>query len=145
MVGRIIRQIWVIIESVHHLLSSAYMSTQMGSPTRIPRPPTQTGSPTWTLRPPTQMGLPTRTPRPPTQTSRSPTEAGSPTRTSRPPTQTGSATRTPRPPTTRIFMETSSCSHGQSLTRFQPLSPLWRSKEKVAETSTLPVMVWPFW
>jgi len=30
MVGRIIRQIWVIIESVHHLLSSAYMSIHLG-------------------------------------------------------------------------------------------------------------------
>lgn len=30
MVGRIIRQIWVIIESIHHLLSSAYMSIHLG-------------------------------------------------------------------------------------------------------------------
>lgn len=30
MVGRIIRQIWVIIESVNHLLSSAYMSIHLG-------------------------------------------------------------------------------------------------------------------
>lgn len=30
MVGRIIRQIWIIIESVNHLLSSAYMSIHLG-------------------------------------------------------------------------------------------------------------------
>lgn len=30
MVGRIIWQIWVIIESVNHLLSSAYMSIHLG-------------------------------------------------------------------------------------------------------------------
>ena len=30
MVGRIIRQIWVIIESIYHLLNSAYMSIHLG-------------------------------------------------------------------------------------------------------------------